>query len=174
MPFRYQKKVNSDDHGQVAIFEEYLRRRGLKLTKARRDLLDVVFSNHAHFTADELFDQCRQAKLRVSKATVYRTLGILLECRLLGSHDFGEGSRFYEHIYGHSHHDHFFCLVCKKIVEFRSERIESLQDEAANELGFVTVRHALSVYGICSACKETPEAKRLLAQRDQHVDSAED
>jgi Fur family transcriptional regulator, ferric uptake regulator len=165
--YGYSKRTSPDDHGEVEIFEAYLRQSGLKLTKARRDLLNLVFSNHQHFTAEELCDQCKAQKLRVSKATVYRTLSILLECNLLTAHDFGEGSKYYEHIYGHRHHDHFFCLVCKRIAEFRSESIEALQDEAAQEMGFMPIRHTLSIFGVCRVCAETPEGRRFLEQRER-------
>lgn len=170
--YQYEKEENSDDHGEVAVFEEYLRRHHLKLTQARRDLLKLVFSNHAHFTAEQLAEQCKERRLRVSKATVYRTLGILLECRLLNAHDFGEGAKYYEHVYGHNHHDHFFCLSCKRITEFHSEKIETLQDEAAGELGFQIVRHSLSIYGVCRSCAATPQGQAILADERAQIASS--
>lgn len=164
MPFEFHKDLEAGDGGEVAIFESFLRERGLKLTTARRELLNIVFSNHNHFTADELFDRCREADVQISKATLYRSLTILMDCKLLTAHDFGEGSKYYEHIYGHRHHDHLFCLACKSIVEFRSERIERLQHEAADELQFTMVRHSLSIFGVCEACRGTARGAELLAE----------
>lgn len=174
MPYAYEKRPHEEPGGEVDIFEEYLRERGLKLTQARRELLNLIFSNHKHFTADELFDDCRKHSIRVSKATLYRTLTILLDCKLLVDHDFGEGSRYYEHIYGHRHHDHFFCTVCKNIIEFRSEKIEALQDEAAAELGFYPVRHTLAIFGVCEGCKETPRGRASIAEHEAAADSGQE
>ena len=153
MQYKYKKKTDEDDGGEVKVFERYLKTKGLKLTRARRELLDVVFEIHEHFTADDLYEHCRDRKMRVSKATLYRTLSLLLDCNLLVSHDFDEGAKYYEHIYGHRHHDHFFCLECKKIIEFRSERIEELQDDAAAEFGFKPMRHSLAIFGLCRECQ---------------------
>ncbi|MEE9391442.1 MAG: Fur family transcriptional regulator [Planctomycetota bacterium] len=164
MSYSYDKNHHQEPGGEVDVFEEYLKERGLKLTQARRDLLNLIFSNHDHFTADELFDDCRKNEVRVSKATLYRTLTILLDCKLLVDHDFGEGSRYYEHVFGHRHHDHFFCTVCKEIIEFRSEKIEALQHEAASELGFHPVRHTLAIFGVCAGCHETERGRATIAE----------
>lgn len=171
MPFEFKKDTESGDGGEVAIFESYLRERGLKLTSTRRELLEIVFSDHNHFTADELFDRCRAADVRISKATLYRSMTILLDCKLLAAHDFREGSKYYEHVYGHRHHDHLFCLACKTIVEFQSERIERLQHEAAAELQFTVVRHSLSIFGVCEKCHGTSRGTELIAEALREAES---
>ncbi|MEZ6196227.1 MAG: Fur family transcriptional regulator [Planctomycetota bacterium] len=172
MPYRYQKQAHREPGGEVEIFEAYLRERGLKLTSARRQLLDLIFENHAHFTADDLFDQCRAQQIRVSKATLYRTLSILLDCKLLAEHDFGQGAKYYEHIYGHRNHYHFFCNVSKKIVEFRSEKIERLLDEVAEELGFLSLGHTLTIFGVSAECRDTPKGRALIADHEAREDDA--
>ena len=88
---------------------------------------------------------------------MYRTLAVLLECELLVAHDFGEGSRYYEHAFGHAHHDHLFCVNCKHIVEFRDDRIETLQERVAREAGFKILSHSLKLFGLCRACAARPE-----------------
>lgn len=164
MGFEYDKTRHDQPGGEVEIFEAYLHERGLKLTAARRQLLDLIFSDHSHFTADALFDKCREHDIRISKATLYRTLTILLDCNLLTAHDFGEGAKYFEHVYGHRHHDHFFCIVCKKILEFRSEAIEELQDEAAKEFDFTSVRHSLAIFGVCGACRQSARGRAVIAE----------
>lgn len=163
MPYAYNKRNHQEPGGEVAVFEEYLRQRGLKLTNARRQLLEQIFSNHSHFTADDLYDLCRARGLRVSKATLYRTLAILLDCKLLAEHDFGQGAKYYEHIYGHRHHYHFFCNATKKIVEFRSEKIERLLDDVAEELGFHPLGHTLTIFGVSAEAKDTEAGRELIA-----------
>ncbi len=162
MPFEFDKKLHTEPGPEVKIFEDYLKAQGLKLTSARRDLLNLIFADHSHFTADELYDRCRKGKLRVSKATLYRTLTILLDCKLLASHDFGEDAKYYEHVFGHRHHDHMYCLACRRVIEFRSESIEALQDEAAQEAGFHSTRHSLTIFGVCSACAGTEKGRNFL------------
>ena len=164
MPFEYDKHVHTEPGPEVAIFEAYLKEQGLKLTNARRELLAIIFADHSHFTADELYDRCRAENVRVSKATLYRTLTILLDCKLLAAHDFGEDAKYYEHIFGHRHHDHMYCLACRRIFEFRSESIEELQDKAAHEAGFHSTRHSLTIFGVCKACTETDAGKALMAE----------
>lgn len=153
------KSKDLDSHGEERVFEQYLRTRGLKFTPARRELLRAIFAMHDHFTADQLIDRLKERKIGASKATVYRTLAVMLACDLLEMHDFGEGARYYEHTFGHSHHDHLFCVGCKKIVEFRDEAIEKLQVKAAERAGFELLAHTLKMYGLCEACRKDPEAR---------------
>ncbi len=134
------------------VFESFLKERGLKYTKARKMLLHKVFGMHDHFTAEQLLDRLKDDRVAASKATVYRTLSVLLECDLLAAHDFGEGALYYEHTFGHEHHDHLFCVHCKRITEFRDDRIEEHQDRVIDELGFEMITHSLKIYGICADC----------------------
>lgn len=151
------KTSEPGSHGsEEQAFESFLRERGLKFTRPRRLLLRKIFAMHDHFTADQLLDRLRRDRIRASKATVYRTLSVLMESDLLISHDFGEGSLYYEHAFGHTHHDHLFCVHCKSIVEFRHERIEDLQERIAREAGFKVIRHSLKLYGLCRSCAAEP------------------
>lgn len=144
------------DGEEERVFEAFLRERGLKFTKARKLLLRKVFEMHDHFTADQLLDRLKAEGIQASKATVYRTLAVLKDCNLLASHDFGEGSLYYEHSYGHSDHDHLFCLECKQIVEFVDEVGEAHQKQVTQELGFQMVARSLKIYGICEGCSKKP------------------
>lgn len=134
------------------IFETFLRERGLKFTRARRELLRKVFAMHDHFTADQLMDRLKADGVRASKATIYRTLGVLAECGLLTGHDFGEGALYYEHTHGHSHHDHLFCVHCKAIEEFFDGDLEAKQEEIVRRMGFRMLSHSLKIYGLCGDC----------------------
>jgi len=149
------KSQDADTGGEEErILEGFLRERGLKVTKARRALLRQVFTMHDHFTAEQLLDRMKGEGLPASKATVYRTLQVLLECDLLVAHDFGEGALYYEHSFGHAPHDHLFCLHCKAITEFRDDRIEEHQDRVADDVGFRILSHSLKIYGICNQCAQ--------------------
>ncbi len=150
------KSRDVDTHGEEKVFEQYLRSRGLKYTPARKELLRAIFGMHDHFTADQLIDRLKEKQIGASKATVYRTLAVMLACDLLEMHDFGEGARYYEHTYGHAHHDHLFCVNCKAIVEFRDEAIEKQQGKVAEKAGFELLAHTLKMYGLCDSCRKDP------------------
>ena len=164
--FEFNKDEDAHRGEELRIFESYLRERGLKLTASRRRLLELIFADHSHFTADGLFEKTRAMALGVSKATLYRTLTVLIDCKLLTAHDFGDGSKHYEHVFGHEHHDHLICLACRSIVEFQSPAIERLQVQAATELGFVPTRHSLAIYGVCRSCRPTAKGRAALAEAD--------
>src|SRR3990167_3708811 len=102
-------------------FKAFLATKGLKLTKERKIILKRVFATHSHFNAHKLVSEFKN---KISRATVYRTLNLLAECNFIGELKLGEGKRIYEHILGHTHHDHLFCLYCGKTIEFDNERIE--------------------------------------------------
>ena len=156
-----QDHLHSHRGDEEVVFAAYLRSQGLKLTKARKDLLAKVFEMHDHFTADQLLERLRRDRVRTSKATVYRTLSVLLQCGLLAGHDFGEGALYYEHIHGHEHHDHLFCLHCKAITEFVDPQLEERQERVVQELGFHMVSHSLKLYGVCVTCAADPEVLKI-------------
>jgi Fur family ferric uptake transcriptional regulator len=134
-------------------FEEFLRGRSLKLTSQRERIFERAFATHEHFTAETLYSWMQEEEgPKVSRATVYRTLSLLVEGDFLESLDTGQGEMHYEHVLGHAHHDHMVCLDCGKIEEFVDERIEKLQKEAARAVGFVMVAHDLRLRGYCKAC----------------------
>ena len=139
------------------IFKEYLTARKLKFTVERQAILDRVFENHKHFEADELLVDLRLNDMKISKATIYRTLALLVKSGLLREVIFGERHAHYEHVYGHEHHDHLVCNNCGKIIEFTEHRIEKLQDEVCRKNKFKTDSHRLQIQGLCEDCWEQNE-----------------
>jgi Fur family ferric uptake transcriptional regulator len=141
-------------HDQIVKrFERFLRSRSLKLTAQRRRILRRAFATHEHFSAERLYGWLRQEEgPRVSRATVYRTLGLLLEGGFVEALDTGSGELVYEHVLGHHHHDHMLCVGCGRIEEFHDGRIEELQLEACRRKGFELVSHDLRLRGYCRAC----------------------
>lgn len=141
-------------------FESFLRQRSLKLTPQRRLIFDRAFSTHEHFSAETLYHWLKEEDgAAVSRATVYRTLSLLVEGDFLESFDSGRGEQLYEHVLGHRHHDHIVCLDCGKIEEFFDERIEELQVEAARRKGFELASHSLRLFGYCKTCARKRKAK---------------
>ena len=135
------------------IFRNFLGQKGLKLTRERFAILDEVFSVHGHFDPEKLYDRIRASGLKASRASVYRTLGLLVESGLVEKVSrMGKGS-IYEHTYGHRHHDHMICDGCGEIIEFYSEDLERLQDEICRNNNFGGTSHTLEIRGHCEHCR---------------------
>jgi Fur family ferric uptake transcriptional regulator len=131
----------------------FLQRKSLKLTSQRRRIVEHILDMpKTHFAADDLVDQFRDETPRVSKATVYRALAVLVEAGILEQHDFGESHKVFEVSEGREHHDHLMCTSCHKIIEFRNDEMEALQEKIAEGLGFHPTHHSQNIYGICKDC----------------------
>ncbi len=139
-------------------FETFIRRKGLKLTSQRRRILKRVFATHRHFTAEEIHEAFRRGRDDVSRATVYRTLSLLVEGGFLDMLELGGDTKRYEHILGRAHHDHLMCVRCGSVIEFEEERIEALQSEVATRHGFQITSHSLRIFGTCKKCVATAAA----------------
>ena len=135
---------------EVDVIERAMRERGLRWTNQRRLIARVALRNHDHFSAEELLDLCRQEDRAVSRATVYRTLGVLETAGFVEGLDLGPGGKRYEHTLGHAHHDHMVCTVCGAIIEFVDAALERRQEAVAKKHGFTIESHSLRVYGVCS------------------------
>ncbi len=135
-------------------FHKYLKSKGLKLTRERITILDQVFSVHDHFDVEDLLYMLRKDKKQVSRASVYRTLSLLVESGLVEKVDFGEGKAYYEHVFGHLHHDHLICKSCGKVVQFEDQVIEKRQEEICKDYGFRLDYHTLNIFGFCPECQK--------------------
>ena len=138
---------------EQTIVEQQLRKSGFRWTNQRALIVRVALSTHDHFTAEELLELCRRHDPKVSRATVYRTLGVLEQEGFVEGLEAGDGGRRFEHVLGHEHHDHMVCLQCGKILEFRDDELERRQELAAKRLGFHIERHTLHLYGKCRDCQ---------------------
>lgn len=140
-------------------FSAFLRERGQRQTPERFAILDEVYSSPGHFDADELFVRLKQAGSRISRATVYNTLDLLLDCDLVVKHQFGRSQAKYERAYAYWQHDHLICLDCGEILEFCDPRLQSIQDTVGEIYGFEISHHALTLYGHCrrEPCPHRPE-----------------
>jgi Fur family ferric uptake transcriptional regulator len=145
----------------VEKFREFLEIRGEKLTERRRTLVAHIFNSHKHFDADELVRDLHDAGHRVSRATVYRTLRLLVEAGLLRELRLTNRSAF-EHDYGYPAHDHLHCTSCNRIVEFRNDEILRLRDAISLANGFRPSGHRFLITGVCGACSRSHTPRRRL------------
>jgi Fur family ferric uptake transcriptional regulator len=137
-------------------FRGYLssRPRPQRFTGQQRDLVRYIFSQHNHFDADRLIDDLKGAGLHVSRATVYRTLGKLVDAGLLRRLQIGP-RMCYEHDYGYPHHEHLHCQSCGKMIEFEDPEIESVLRTVCREHDFQSTGHTFIIRGICADCNRT-------------------
>ena len=135
-------------------FGQFLQGRGKRITRQRRLIVETVFSHHDHFDADELIEHLQEliAQRKVSRPTVYRTLSELVEAGMLRKMTLG-GRSVYEHDYGYPSHDHLYCQVCNKLIEFHSTDLEQIRDAVAGEHEFQVTGHRMFVTGICADCR---------------------
>ena len=147
---------------EQARFEGFLRSRQLKLTEERKGLLDAVLEWEHHFDADELHMGLKTKGQDISRATVYRTLDLLIQCGLVRKQSFGDQHAHYEAVRHNEHHDHLICLSCAKIIEFYRADLEALQDTICEEHAFKAIHHSLQIFGLCSDCKDKADDATLL------------
>lgn len=136
------------------FFRRYLRQQGLPVTQQREVVADVVFSSREHLSVEEIETRLKERGERIGKATIYRTMEILVRSGLVEDHDFGDGFKRYEHLLGQQPvHEHLVCTHCRKVTEFRSPEIQRLQDQVSRQHGFLPTRHRLEIYGLCADCQ---------------------
>jgi Fur family ferric uptake transcriptional regulator len=138
---------------EVDQFCQFLQKKELKLTPQRLRIAETVFGTHKHFTADQLYALVKKVEPLVGKVTVYRTLEQLVDSGMVEELSIKKGVATYEHVAGHSHHDHLICLNCGRIDELSSERLEKLKREEAEARSFEVISHSLKIYGLCPDCK---------------------
>jgi len=138
----------------VARFSQFLQLRGKRITQQRRLIVETVFSHHDHFDADELIEHLQEliSRRKLSRPTVYRTLSELVEAGMLRKMTLS-GRSVYEHDYGYPTHDHLYCQVCNKLIEFHSPDLERIRDAVAEEHQFQVTGHRMFVSGVCADCR---------------------
>jgi len=155
---------------EVTRFQEFLQQQGLKLTSERGALVREIFSIHYHFEADELLFKMKEKNVKISRATVYRTLELLVKSGMVRRVHLGEEHYHYEHVTGNSHHDHLICTTCGGVIEFHDEELERLQMAICEKKKFTPTFHNLQILGVCDACRrkgqqpESPDRVRMIQQ----------
>lgn len=141
------------------VFSAFLKRRGQRQTPERFAVLKEIYATGDHVDADELYLRLKQKGERVSRATVYNTLELLIECDLVVRHQFGKNQSKYERAYSYWQHDHLICIDCNELFEFCDPRLQSVQEMVAEIYQFEIKHHSLNMYGRCQRenCPNRPE-----------------
>lgn len=139
----------------IRLFGRFLRDRGLPITQQREMVAEVVFASDEHLSVDDIEGALRERGERIGKATIYRTLDLLVRSRLVEEHDFQEGFKRYEHrLSSHPVHEHMICVECGTVTEFESNELYRVENRVRSEFGFLPVRRRLEIYGLCKACQD--------------------
>ncbi len=146
------------------IFRTYLKERNQRQTPERFMVLEEIYSSDGHFDADDIFFNMKKAGTRVSRATVYNTLDLLIECGLVQRQQFGKNQFYYERSYAYQQHDHMICKECGVVIEFCDPRILEIQKLMEKIHDFNVDGHSLHLFG---TCKNTEECKRRQESGDK-------
>ncbi len=148
---------------------EKLKASGFKITKERELIVGYIFSTHTHFSVDDIFKYFLQLSVEVSKATIYRTLPILEECKLIKK-TVGNGEKeFYEHIFGHKKHFHIVCQKCGSVMEKPIELIKPKLEEICRQEGFELLDCEVNLFGECKACQTNILRREEMKLKDLKV-----
>jgi Fur family ferric uptake transcriptional regulator len=139
---------------EIDLFRSFIRRKGLRNTPEREEIIGEIFARDDHFDVDELYFRLRSKGSRVSKASIYRNIPLIMECGLIKEVWHEDGHMHYEPMYGQSHHCHLRCIKCGKVIEFVEEELQVIEKRLAEKHNFLVVDHRLDVVGYCATCRK--------------------
>jgi Fur family ferric uptake transcriptional regulator len=138
----------------IKEFKEFIKRKGLKYTPEREAILREILKIDDHFDVEELYLRFKQKGSKISKASIYRTIPLLIEGGFIQEVYKQEGHSHYEVTLNKLPHIHFICISCKRVDEVIDDRLVELIKEHEEKKGYKLLTYHLEVFGLCPECKK--------------------
>jgi len=145
--------MTNSSRGKKSLAELCIEK-GMPLTKKRKVIISVIEKDPGHLNTEDVYNRAKMADSSISIATVYRSLKLMRDFNVIDHHSFGQEHQHFESPMK-SHHDHFVCNECGKIMEFTDDSLEKLKSNVAKSHDFEMHSHRLEIYGLCSDCSKT-------------------